>query len=205
MIASYVDGYAFVEALRARGGFAAVDAALRNPPETTHQLLHLDAFDARRPAIPVAPPSLSALGPGFRPGIADVMGEQPLRVMLDEWTDRSTASAACAGWGGGSFVVGVRDADAASGRRTIASAIHLRMDTAEDASRLAVVLETRWGAQCLVRQNLGPVTWLRRDVDVVMVAGPYDRIGPKAVGGAECELAVRWASEILDARSGHGR
>lgn len=110
LTAPYADGFVLVQALRRRGGWPAVDGVWRALPDTTEQLLHLDKLDAREPAKPVAAPPIDALGPGFRPALDEVMGEQSLRIMLEEWTHRAEAASAATGWGGDRYVVAVRDA-----------------------------------------------------------------------------------------------
>ena len=53
LTAPYVDGFALVQELRRRGGWPAVDKALKSLPATTEQLLHLDKLDAREAALAV--------------------------------------------------------------------------------------------------------------------------------------------------------
>lgn len=55
----YTEGAAFVEALRARGGWAAVDAAYDDPPTTTWEVLFPDGYPAGGP-VPVAVTTLDA-------------------------------------------------------------------------------------------------------------------------------------------------
>jgi hypothetical protein len=61
----YSDGLAFVVALRRAGGDAAVDAALRDPPRSTAEILapqrFLDGFTPDPPAPPAAPPGWNEL------------------------------------------------------------------------------------------------------------------------------------------------
>jgi hypothetical protein len=100
LTAPYADGLVLVQALRRRGGWPAVDAVWRALPDTTEQLLHLDELDAREPAKPVSAPPNARLGSGFHPALDEVMGEQSLRILLEEWTRRAEAASAAAGWGG---------------------------------------------------------------------------------------------------------
>ncbi len=99
LAAPYADGFAFVQRQRTAGGWSAVDAALRAPPLTTEQLLHADKYASREPPMPVAVPGVGALGPGFRAVLDDVVGEQGLRLMLEEWTTGPVAERGAAGWG----------------------------------------------------------------------------------------------------------
>jgi len=199
LVSPYVDGFALVQALRRRGGWGAVDEIWRKPPETTEQLLHLDKLDAREPAIAIAAPSVDSLGAGWSAALDDAMGEEGLRLIFDDWASGPRAKAAAAGWGGDRYVVARRDAGA--GRREIAFAWHLRMDTRVDADEVAAILGERMGKTCRSRADLGPIVWKRKARDLVIVAGPYAREGQKAVGAAAtCAQASSFADAILTKR-----
>ena len=92
----------------------AVDQRLRDLPDTTEQLLHADKYDAREPALDLAPLQTvidsavpleqwarfrdRALG---EDGYRDTYGELWLRTLLRASTGRTAeADAAAAGWGG---------------------------------------------------------------------------------------------------------
>jgi len=86
------------------GGWAAVDALYGNPPVSTEQILHPDAYPGDRP-VPVALPNELAarMGAGWTTEQRDTLGELQLRVWLEAgggpaW--KPTADAAAAGWGG---------------------------------------------------------------------------------------------------------
>src|SRR5262249_54382656 len=154
---SYTDGYAFVQALRRRGGFAAVDAAWRALPATTEQVLHLDKYDAHEPAIAVAPPPLTALSDAkndrrFSQAYMQVIGEQGLRIVLEEWSEGSRAAEAAAGWGGDQCVL-ARGEGAAAGE--VALAWHIVLDTEQDAKEVAAILEARAHGDCVARPDVG--------------------------------------------------
>jgi hypothetical protein len=107
LIAPYIDGVLFVQALRRRGmsrgndptGWGEVDLAWKAPPETTEQLLHVEKYDAREPAETVAritPPGET----GWSTVYEDVFGEQGLRITAEQWMPRKLAAAVAQGWGG---------------------------------------------------------------------------------------------------------
>src|SRR5450755_3957774 len=58
VVAPYVDGLSFVNALRRRGGWAAVDAVWKRLPSSTEQVLHLEKYDANETATVL--PALAA-------------------------------------------------------------------------------------------------------------------------------------------------
>jgi hypothetical protein len=199
LIAPYVDGYAFVQALRRRGGFAAVDAAWRSMPVTTEQILHLDKYDAKEPAIALAPPPLAGLARekdkrGFEQIYTQMLGEQGLRIVLESWTDRKEAAEAAAGWGGDRYVLG-RGKDGAAGEHALAW--HLRFDTEKDAKEMADVLSAQAHGTCVARPDVGPFTWAHDKRDVVLAMGPYRRTGKQVKPTGTCKEARAWAASIL--------
>lgn len=99
----YQDGLAFVSRLTANGGYAAVDAAFADPPDSTEQILHPDKYLVREAPTRVALPATvaDALGPGWSEAGQDTLGELILRVWLREGgVPAVEARAAAAGWGG---------------------------------------------------------------------------------------------------------
>jgi hypothetical protein len=196
LIAPYSDGFSFVQALRLRGGWPAVDSAWRSLPDTTEQLLHIEKYAAREPAIAVAVPALDALGPGFHATLDDVMGEQSLRIAIEAWAGRSVAIPAAAGWGGDRYVVARRDVGSA---HEIALGWHLVFDTEKDADEMAAVFEKRFGKACRERELLGPVSWARKGRDLAITGGPFERSAagsaPKSAG--TCKTQAGWARAMV--------
>ncbi|HEX3595804.1 MAG TPA: DUF6782 family putative metallopeptidase, partial [Polyangiaceae bacterium] len=125
MIAPYVDGILFVHWLRRRGGWAEVDKAWSSPPQSTEQLLHPDKYLAREAPV-VVPVPLAPAGTWAASEYTDVMGEQSVRLLLEEWLPRVPAEGAAAGWGGDRIVM------YRSGPR-VALGWHLRYDTSASA------------------------------------------------------------------------
>jgi len=153
LTAPYVDGFALVQELRRRGGWPAVDGVLRSLPASTEQLLHIEKLDAHEPPIVVSVPPIDALGAGWTVALDDVMGEQGLRISLEEWTSRADARRAAAGWGGDRYVVARKTTTPADPRapQAVAFAWHIRMDTTADAREVGAVLERRFGGACRER------------------------------------------------------
>jgi len=196
LIAPYADGFSFVQALRTRGGWPAVDSAWRALPDTTEQLLHLEKYVEREPAIPVAVPTMGPLGVGFRAALDDVMGEQSLRITIEAWAGRSVAVPAAAGWGGDRYVVARRDVGAT---HEVALGWHLVFDTDKDADEIAAVLEKRFGKACRERADLGPVAWARKGRAVAIGAGPFARsaAGVKPTSAGTCSATSAWAKAMV--------
>lgn len=196
LTAPYTDGFRFVQALRKKGGWDAVDRAWNDMPVTTEQLLHTDKYEAREKALPVPTPTIDALGAGFDVAMEDSWGEQGLRIAVQEWSSRAQAEVAAAGWGGDRYVVALKGS--LEGDHEVALALRLRMDSTRDAKEVVAILERRFGRSCKERTALGPVTWAARRADVALVAGPYQRSGRTAKGTGDCATARRWASAVLN-------
>ena len=112
-------GRALAAQLRYLGGRAAVASALRTFPQTTEQLLHVDKFFEREPALPVRLPADAGGAPLVR---SETFGELDVRNLLQAFALRN-ASAVAAGWGGGRLAL--------YGDVVV---IVLRWDTAADAA-----------------------------------------------------------------------
>jgi hypothetical protein len=198
LVAPYVDGFAFVQALRRRGGWAAVDAAVRKPPTSTEQVLHPEKFASGEAPVDVPDPPIAPLGEGWKMGFVDVMGEQATRTIFEEWTFRTRARDVAAGWGGDAYAVATRPA--AGGGSEVAVVWHQRADTIGDAAEIAALLGEQFGKTCTVRDGLGPVTWIAKGRDVVLVAGPFVRRADRSVeASGTCKVADAWAQATLAA------
>lgn len=97
MAAPYIDGFEFVERVRAAGGWSAVDDAWRTPPLTTEQLLHPDKFEVREPRVEVR---VTAPRPDCQLEYTDVLGEQTIGVLLSTWANPTRARELASGWDG---------------------------------------------------------------------------------------------------------
>lgn len=104
----------FIELLRQDGGVSVVDDLLRNLPDSTEQLLHLDKYESDEQPLDMSElaPLIDALRPSDewqRLGAPllvdgrdqDTLGELYLRLLISASTGRDIeAAAAAAGWGG---------------------------------------------------------------------------------------------------------
>jgi hypothetical protein len=206
LAAPYIYGTLFVNALRRRGGWAAVDQAWDGEPTTTEQVLHLDKWDAREPALKVNPPPFATLGPGWTVADDDSEGELGARIAFEEWMDPAVAAETSKGWGGDRGLL------VANGDRS-AFAWRLRYDegaandgvlAARSYATVARALDRQLGpAQardaafaCRERTDRGPIAVARSGDDLIFVFGPA-RIGASSwLSAANCALARRWAKEI---------
>jgi hypothetical protein len=193
LVAPYVDGFACIQALRRRGDWRAVDEVWRNLPETTEQLLHIEKLLAREPAEAMTIPALGPLEKdGFKLVIDDIMGEQGLRILLEDVATRSVAREAAAGWGGDRAFVAER---VVQGKRQVALAYRLRMDTTQDTEEVAVQFNKKYGSNCRERDDLGPVAWEKKGRDILLVSGPYERRDSGPVSAGNCATSKTWLAE----------
>jgi hypothetical protein len=99
----YDNGLRFVLGLRARGGWAAVNAAFKKPPASSEQIMHPEKYDAAEAPVAVALPRDldTRMGAGWKLSLQDTLGEFQLAIWLREGVTRvPLANAAAAGWGG---------------------------------------------------------------------------------------------------------
>jgi len=99
----YIDGLRFVRETyrQAHNNYTAIDEVLKNPPQSTAEILHLDKYRAGVRPVNVSLPALAdALGPDWRQVGSGVLGELDLRVLLEQYGDRLEAGSVAAGWSG---------------------------------------------------------------------------------------------------------
>jgi hypothetical protein len=130
----YEQGLTWVSDIQALGGWAAVDAAYANPPDSTEQILHFDKWASHEAPIAVTiPASLPAkLGAGWTMPLTDTLGELQFRIWLEQVgkVAATEAVAAAAGWGGDRIALVEKDS-------TFGIAIITKWDTPSDATEFA--------------------------------------------------------------------
>ena len=129
----YVSGSRFVGELYRAGGFAAIDAAWADPPQSTEHILHPERYRAGdAPQIVALAPLTDTLGAGWQQIEDNVMGEFFLREYLDQQLPTTTAARAALGWGGDRYAVYWNEATGG-----LVLALRLVWDTAADAAEFA--------------------------------------------------------------------
>jgi hypothetical protein len=218
VVAPYMDGLAFVNALRRRGGWDAVAAAWRRLPKSTEQLLHLDKYDSQEAPESLPPLPANPSGPA-RVAYSDVYGEETLRILFEEWMPARAAREAASGWAGdrvSAFSDGTvtsvawhirydTDAAARAGLRAFArGALAPEDQPVDDRGRLSEFVSasdaervTRAGQVCRERHTRGPFAVLRRSRDLIVTLGPYRRSPAGARAEADCKAALSWAAALM--------
>jgi hypothetical protein len=96
----YLEGLFFVRSLYLEGGWAAVDQAYLQPPQTTEQILHPARYPRDLP-VRLTAPDLARLDElGWSPIYQDTLGEWPLLIMLASLLPEQEAITGAEGWGG---------------------------------------------------------------------------------------------------------
>jgi len=103
----YVAGAEFVGQLYASGGWDAVNAAYADPPASTEQVLHPDAYiDGEEPIAVESPNVVAALGAGWSIARETTLGEAMIAIWLEGiGLSPADAELASEGWGGDRVVV----------------------------------------------------------------------------------------------------
>ena len=198
LVAPYVDGYRFVQALRKQGGWTAVNEAFRKPPASTEQLLHLDKYAAREPPIVVAKPA-PPLGDGWTDKDTDVLGEQGLRMVFEQWGRVAEAAEAAAGWGGDRYRVMERPHP--DGGVAVAASWLVVFDDEAEAKEAEALMRGEHAKACTEREIVGPFAYRRRGAAIAMVAGPFQKKdGVARASAGDCKGASAWLDAILASR-----
>jgi hypothetical protein len=134
----YEAGLSFVQALVDRGGERAVDAAFRNPPVSTEQILHPDAYPADRP-VPVTVTKPDGLGAQWT--LIDQMevGEAWLKLLLQLKLPAARDAEATDFWDGAEYKAW------SNGHHTVV-VLRTAWDTEGDATQFGAALESFTGS-----------------------------------------------------------
>ncbi len=218
VVAPYVDGLSFVNALRRRGGWPAVDAAWKRLPTSTEQILHLEKYRLNEPPEPLSRFEPSAGGPS-KQTYSDIYGEETLRILFEEWMPARAAHEAASGWAGDRVTVfsdgkdtsvgwHIRydnEAAAVNGLRAFARGALAPEDQVLDArgrlsefvSAAAAEKAIRAGQLCRERHTRGPFAVVRRGRDLGVTLGPFRRNSDSALSEGQCTSALSWAAALV--------
>ena len=158
----YTLGFDFVQGLIEQGGWAAVDAAYRNPPVTTEQIIHPEKYPDDKPVAVEMPDLAANLDESWSELDRNVMGEWYTYLILargrsSQFTmDDAESKAAAAGWEGDTYVY-----YAPEDLEGYLFAWRSTWETPIDAEEFFALSRdyglTRWGIP--VQNSTGTVTW----------------------------------------------
>ena len=122
--------------------FTEIDAAYGEPPDSTEQIIQLDAWESREAPIEVVVPNLAAaLGEGWEEVDATPIGQATINIMLEYLgVPLANATDAADGWGGDRALIATGPGDA------FAVAWIVAWDTADDAAQFLDAYETVIGS-----------------------------------------------------------
>jgi hypothetical protein len=104
MLFPYVEGEAFQQAVVAREGQSAFIRVFRKPPVSTSQVLHPERYFAgTKPGLPELPKP----GPGMKPAVEGVFGEEDVEVLLRQYTTAAIAHGLAPGMTGGHYRIDI--------------------------------------------------------------------------------------------------
>ncbi|MDY6833354.1 MAG: PKD domain-containing protein [Chloroflexota bacterium] len=158
----YIEGENFVYTLATEGGWAAVNLAYSDPPQSTEQILHPEKYylELDDPQTITLPDLVAALGEGWSLMESDVLGELDTRIYLETFlgVDSEQASNAAEGWDGDRYAF-LKDSD---GRRLLV--MNSVWDSVADAeeffdSYIAYVNAKTCGACTLVLDGTNEKWW----------------------------------------------
>lgn len=160
----YTAGINFVVTLYRQGGFAAVDAAWADPPQSTEHILHPDRYLAGDdvPQLVSLTPLTATLGAGWRRVDEDILGEFFLRLYLGQELDEETVDTAATGWGGDHYAVYWDEAEG-----DVVMVLRLAWDTTADSEEFTLAYQEYAQAVTGVEgesQAGGGACWQEEDV-----------------------------------------
>jgi hypothetical protein len=138
----YNTGFAFINGVNQKGGWAAIDDLYKRMPQSTEQILHPAKYDANEAPVKVTiPTDLTArLGTGWQVAAQDTFGELQTGIWLKEGgVPAATADTAAAGWGGDRLAV----LDGPNGAWAVV--MDTAWDTAADATEFDAAATTAIG------------------------------------------------------------
>jgi len=195
LAAPYVDGHAIVVSEYQRRGWAAIAALWSRLPLATHQLLHPDA--ARQPALLQLPPAPKDDGWLLRS--SDVLGEQALRCVLEEWSPEPEARRVASAW------IGDRLAWFEAGRDSVLIwALQFDGPTRAEEARQALTSGLRLVGTDVRHETGRRATALpcraHRDSGVVGIMGQAEHVWLLALHGssteAQCRTLAEWSARV---------
>lgn len=160
----YQDGFAFVSNRIAGGGYAALDTAYTNLPESAEQVLHPEKYATHEAPVAVKlPRDLAArVGAGWKVTGEDTLGEFILQLWLTgNGATAAMARVAAAGWGGDRLAL-LRGPGGATTVFLVTA-----WDALDDASEFAVAART-----ALAGRLDGQVVFDERAPKVYVAVGP---------------------------------
>ena len=170
----YLEGTDFAAQLYQRGGFAAVDEAWADPPLSTEQVIHFEAYVENEEPIDVA--GLGASAPDLDIVLESTFGEAMIGIWIGALgVSEQDADVASAGWGGDRITVLVSTTS-----EDIAVVLRSVWDTPLDATEFAEA-----HADALDRLDLFASLQQLSDTETLVVQGTSQELLDALAGSAD--------------------
>lgn len=145
----YSYGLSFVQALLLKGGKElAYTGALKNPPQTSREIMMPESYLAGKKALPITLPQMSAiLGKNYERYDVGAVGQFDLMVLLKQFTSQTMADKLTPEWRGGAYYAALsRMAPDADAEAMGAKQQRNEMDKKPTTKSLAVLYVSRWSS-----------------------------------------------------------
>ena len=166
----YTTGRDFAHTLFTRNGWAGLNDAWENLPQSTEQILHPDRYFAGdAPQIVTLPPLTDTLGADWTQIEAGVFGEFFLREYLIQRLDEEDVDAAATGWGGDQYAVYWRE-----GSNDLVMVLRAAWDSARDSDQFTAAFTSYAGKKYGIggqTQPDGSACWPAGDVTCLVQSG----------------------------------
>jgi hypothetical protein len=101
----YLDGMVFVDALKKKGGWEAVNRAFTSPPLSTEQIFHPERYFAGDRPVNITWKNLPAGIEGWNKVEENVLGELGIRILFEQFLPSGNFKSIADGWGGDRYRV----------------------------------------------------------------------------------------------------
>ncbi len=165
----YVDGLAFFKALRATHSWSFMSQVYAQPPESTEQIIHPDAYFQRKDhPTPVALPDLERiLGASWKRIDENILGEFTWRTLFQVRLGGTGLGAASTGWDGDRYQL-FEDTGGAHRVLVIRTVWDTPADAREFAEAYRLVIEGKYRSPRLI-EAADSVWWWRTEEDDVLL------------------------------------
>ena len=111
LIFPYIQGMNFMTMVMGHYGPDGRDIPLRNPPDSTEQILHPEKyyFEKDEPTVVHLPEGLSLQGRGWRQSYENSFGEMGIKLLFDQYVSGNQSREAAAGWDGDRYALFHKD------------------------------------------------------------------------------------------------
>lgn len=185
----YTSGMKFVNVMKEKGGWLAVDSVYGKPPLSTEQVMHPEKYLSGEAPVLVDLSDMGvSIGPGWSLSFENNLGEFGLVELLSVDISSSRARRAAAGWGGDA--IEYYEGPEGTSLMVVASVWDSQQEATEFAKAMGEALENRYDSKFELAPGTAPVlrsddgVWLlaHKGLGVVLVQAPDQALAEKMLG-----------------------